>query len=166
MDGWLEVVAAVVLVAAILVVPLAVLAGRRRWLARQGGTFECSLRLHPTAPGSGWVLGVARYNAERLEWFRFFSYSYGPRMKFRRCEVQVVESRPPDLVEAVSLYAGQQVVRLQVRRSGRARPEGPEPERLEHWDLAMSGESFTGLLSWLEAAPPGVGSYGSSPTTR
>jgi Protein of unknown function (DUF2550) len=24
------------------------------------------------------------------------------------------------------------------------------------WELAMSEESLTGLLSWLEAAPPGV----------
>lgn len=171
MDGWIGVIVMALAVVAVLTIPLVVLAGRRRWLARQGGTFECSLRLHPTAPGSGWVLGVARYNAEILEWFRFFSYSYGPRMRFKRCEVQVVESRPPDAVEAVSLYAGQQVVRLQVSRpdprTGRTEPERPESERadserVEQWDLAMSGDSLTGLLSWLEAAPPGVGSYGVS----
>lgn len=166
MDGWLTVLVTVLAVVAVMLVPLAMLAGRRRWLARQGGTFECSLRLRPTvAPGAGWVLGVARYNGSLLEWFRFFSYSYGPRVRFVRSEVQVVNSRTPDPVEAVSLYAGQQVVRIQVRRPHRAvldrsAQERGQPERLEEWDLAMSGDSLTGLLSWLEAAPPGVGSYG------
>jgi hypothetical protein len=29
----------------------------------------------------------------------------------------------------------------------------------QFWELAMSAESLTGLLSWLEAAPPGVRRY-------
>lgn len=152
MEGWLTVFLALLALITLLLVPLAMLAGRRRWLARQGGTFECSLRLRPTvAPGAGWVLGVARYHGSLLEWFRFFSYSYGPRLRFVRSDLQVLHSRPPDPAEAVSLYAGQQVVRIQVRRP---------PERLEEWDLAMSSDSLTGLLSWLEAAPPGVGTRG------
>jgi hypothetical protein len=148
MHGWFlggEIALAVVL---LLVLPLVLLAVRRRWLARQGGTFECSLRLRDAAPGTGWALGVARYNEENLEWFRFFSYSLGPRKIFLRQEVNVLESREPDPVEAVSLYAGQRIVRIETR--------GP---RAETWELAMSGESLTGLLSWLEAAPPGIVGY-------
>ena len=148
MHGWFVGAEIVLLVALLLILPLVVLALRRRWLARQGGTFECSLRF--TRPrGSGWALGVARYNAENLEWFRFFSYSVRPRKTFVRNDVNVLESREPDPVEAVSLYAGQQIVRIETKTD----------ESAETWELAMSGESLTGLLSWLEAAPPGAVAY-------
>ena len=141
-----EVVAAVVLLLVLAVLGLAL---RRRWLSRQGGTFECSLRVSTTSPGMGWALGVARYNEENLEWFRFFSFSFAPRTIFLRSQVNVLESREPDPVEAVSLYAGQRIVRIDTANDS-------EPHS---WELAMSEESLTGLLSWLEAAPPGVVGY-------
>lgn len=149
MHDWYVGGEVVALVVVLLVLPLAVLALRRRWLARQGGTFECSLRLRTVVPGAGWALGVARYNEEDLEWFRFFSYSLAPRMRFVRSSVTVLESREPDAVEAVSLYVGQRIVRMETTGD-----RGTEP-----WDLAMSGESLTGMLSWLEAAPPGRVGY-------
>ena len=149
MQGWFVGAEIAVLVVLLLVLPVVLLALRRRWLARQGGTFECSLRLRSTPHGGGWALGVARYNEENLEWFRFFSYSLGPRMVFVRASVNVLESREPDAVEAVSLYAGQRVVRIETTTT-----DGPQG-----YELAMSGESLTGLLSWLEAAPPGVVGY-------
>ena len=149
MQGWYLGAELVLLVVLLLVLSLVVLALRRRWLARQGGTFECSLRLGSATPGSGWALGVARYNEERLEWFRFFSYSVRPRQTFVRNDVTVVNDREPDQVEAGSLYAGQRIVQL----------KSTSEEAQEIWELAMSGESLTGLLSWLEAAPPGVPGY-------
>ncbi|HEX8508086.1 MAG TPA: DUF2550 domain-containing protein [Propionibacteriaceae bacterium] len=149
MQGWFVGAEIAVLVVLLLVLPVVLLALRRRWLARQGGTFECSLRLRSTPNGGGWALGVARYNDENLEWFRFFSFSLSPRMTFVRASVNVLESREPDAVEAVSLYAGQRVVRI----------ESSTTERPQAYELAMSGESLTGLLSWLEAAPPGVVGY-------
>ena len=145
MDAWLFVVSAIVIAVALCAAMLGLLAGRRRWLAREGGTCECSLRLRTTTPSAGWVLGVARYSEDRLEWFRFFSYSARPRRRFRRGQVRVVETRDPDPVEAVALYSGQRVVTLEERRG----------DRVVSSDLAMGGESMTGLLSWLEAAPPG-----------
>jgi hypothetical protein len=145
MDGWLLAVFAIVLAVLVCIGMLALLAGRRRWLAREGGTFECSVRLRTTTPGAGWVLGVARYNAEQLEWFRFFSYSTRPRRRFRRGNVRVVNSREPDPVEAVALYAGQRIVTLEQPAQGQHR----------YSELAMDPESLTGLMSWLEAAPPG-----------
>ena len=141
-----EIVAAFVV---LLLLALVLLAVRRAWLSRQGGTFECGLRIGSSQPGIGWALGVARYNSESLEWFRYFSYSVRPRMTFHRSEVSVMDDREPDPVEAGSLYAGQRIVRVQ-----KATKNG-----LETWDLAMSGESLTGMLSWLEAAPPGVMGY-------
>ena len=145
MDGWLVGILAVAVVVLVCVALLAGLAGRRRLLARDGGTFECSVRLHTATPGAGWVLGLARYSEDRLEWFRFFSYSARPRRRFVRGSVRVIETRDPEPAEAVTLYDGQRVLVLEDRR-------GNEPDRAE---LAMSTDSLTGLLSWLEAAPPG-----------
>jgi hypothetical protein len=145
MDGWLLAVLAIVIAVALCAGMLVLLAGRRRWLARDGGTFECSARLRTTTPGAGWVLGMARYGGDQLEWFRFFSYSTRPRRRFRRGEVRVVDTRDPDPDEALSLYAGQRVVTLEERRG----------ERSVQSDLAMGSDSLTGLLSWLESAPPG-----------
>jgi hypothetical protein len=147
MEGWLGVAEVLLGVVVALVLPLALLAARRRWLARSGGTFECSMRLRTTTPGAGWVLGIGRYNEENLEWFRFFSFSLRPHHSFLRTEVTVLEVREPGEVEAVSLYAGQVVVRLQ------------DTVNVREFQLAMGPESLTGMLSWLEAAPPGARNY-------
>jgi Protein of unknown function (DUF2550) len=145
MPGWLNVVSILVACVLLIALSLVVLAIRQRLLNRLGGNFECSLRLRVTTPGAGWVLGVCRYSEGILEWFRFFSYSPRPRMKFSRSELRVLETRDPDPVEAVALSSDQTVVRVE--------SPGHPGEVIE---LAMSAESLTGLLSWLEAAPPGV----------
>ncbi len=146
MHGWLAVLVAVVVVAVLAAAALAALPLRRRVLARDGGLFECSVRLKTGTPGAGWVLGMARYNDEMLEWFRFFSYSTRPRVSFLRNEVRVQTSREPDPVEAVALYAGQRVVELVEQDGGAARSQT--------WEIAMASDSLTGFLSWLEASPP------------
>lgn len=158
MWGWLGAVEALGIVVVLAVALLALLAGRQRWLGRQGGTFECSLRLRTSTPGAGWALGVGRYNRGRLEWFRFFSLSVRPRQSFPRGGVRVLETRGPDLVEAVSLSADQRIVGLAVLdpepTRGGATPVVPPVETRR--ELAMSADSVTGLMAWLEAAPPGV----------
>lgn len=146
MHAWLGLFEIIVLLVALAALCLVLLAARQRWLARQGGTFACSLRLETATPGNGWALGVARYNQGLLEWFRFFSYSWRPRLTLPRGEVRVRETRDPDGVEAVTLGADQRVVKV----ASAAVMEACE------WELAMSSDSLTGLLSWLEAAPPGV----------
>lgn len=147
MQTWLVVVLVVALVALTASVALVSLPLRRRWLAREGGLFECSVRLRTATPGAGWVLGMARYGPEALQWFRFFSYSLRPRKSFLRGEVRVRGSREPDAIEAVALYSGQRVVELAER--GAAEPDG------RIWEIAMDADSLTGFLSWLEAGPPG-----------
>ncbi|QGN35392.1 DUF2550 family protein [Microlunatus sp. Gsoil 973] len=143
-----EVIGVVLVLLAAVLVGLAV---RRRWLARNGGTFECSMRHRPhddgtTTPSTGWVLGVARYGGDDLEWFRFFSLAWWPKYTFRRSEVSILEHRAPTAAEAVALYADQEVVSV-TTGSG---------DNFEYRDLAMSPDSLTGMLSWLEAAPPGI----------
>ena len=146
MHGWLGIVEIFGVLAVLFAGSLFTLAARRRWLDRLGGTFNCSLRLRMRTPGAGWVLGVGRYSEGILEWFRYFSYSLRPRMVFPRRNVRVLETRMPDPVEAVALNADEKVLRIEMH-DGRADSQ---------WELAMSQESLTGLLSWLEAAPPGV----------
>jgi hypothetical protein len=146
MHGWLGVVQILGVLLGLLAVCLLMLAVRRRWIDRLGGTFACSLRLRMSTPGAGWVLGVGRYSEGILEWFRFFSYSLRPRMVFPRRSVRVLETRIPDPVEAVALNTDEKVLRIEMHD---CRGEA-------EWELAMSEESLTGLLSWLEAAPPGV----------
>lgn len=138
--GVTEVVALVLVVG--LLVPLVSLYARRRWLARQGGLFDCSLRLSTKTPGTGWVLGVARYTGDNLEWFRSFSLSLRPRLVFPRSQTRTGAQREPDPIESVLLYDDQRIVRMELTDGS-------------SWELAMSVASLTGLLSWLESSPPG-----------
>jgi hypothetical protein len=159
MPAWLGVLEAVIAAVLLIAVAILLLALRRRWLARQGGTFECSARLRVTNPSGGWALGVARYNGEMLEWFRFFSYAFRPRLSLRRSEVRVVDSREPDPVEALALYEGQRVLTLAGREtapSAAAVTAIGSADAHGRWELAMDPDSMTGLLAWLESAPPGV----------
>ncbi|MBA3234016.1 MAG: DUF2550 domain-containing protein [Propionibacteriales bacterium] len=134
---------------------LAVLAGlglvalfvRRRWLSRLGGAFECSVRMRPPGRGGGptasrgWMLGLARYRGDDLEWFRTFSFSPRPKHTFDR-SMTVGARRTPNGAEAFSLYAGHLVVAIDL-------------DSRRHIELAMSERALTGFLAWGEAAPPG-----------
>jgi hypothetical protein len=136
----LDALAAVVVIA---LLGLVMLALRRRFITRRGGTFDCSLRDGAGQQhGKGWVLGVGRYAGDVLEWYRVFSYSTRPRRVFSRGQLQVVDRREPTGIEAFSLLAG--AVVLTCRDDS-----GPV-------ELGMSPEASTGFLSWVESAPPGM----------
>lgn len=137
---WWPVIDVLVLVI-ILLAPVAWLLGRRRWLMRQGGLFDCSMRHRRNSGTTAWVLGVARYTGEYLEWFAIFSMSLRPRVRVYRADARVVSNRVPGYDEAASLYEGSQVVTLRIGS--------------DTCELAMSPPSMTGLMSWLESAPPG-----------
>ena len=114
---------------------------RRRWLSRGMGTFDCSLRTVDGSLGKGWQLGVARYEADRIEWFRVFSVRVRPSRVLRRCDVVVQDRRYPHGPEAFSVMAGSVVLRCR--------------DRGRFVELAMSEQAGTGFASWLESAPPG-----------
>ena len=116
---------------------------RRRALQRGGGTFDCSLRNRPGPHGKGWTLGLARYATDTVEWYRVFSWSPRPRLVLSRPGLAVRSRRGPAGPEAFALLAGAVVVECSV--DGRV------------VELAMTEGALTGLLSWLEAAPPGQG---------
>lgn len=114
---------------------------RRRWISRDGGTFEFSVRVRSSRPGRGWVLGVGRYSGDLLEWFRIFSLGFGPKRRFSRGDLEYVGRRDPEGAESYSLYSGHIIVSCQTDK-------GP-------LEVAMSPDALTGFLAWLEAAPPG-----------
>ncbi|MFF4949195.1 DUF2550 domain-containing protein [Streptomyces chattanoogensis] len=122
---------------------------RRRLIQRSGGTFDCSLRWNvPDSPdkgtdpsGKGWIYGVARYNGDRIEWFRVFSYAPRPRRILERASIEVLQRRTPQGEEELALLSDSIVLACSHRGT-----------RLE---LAMSEDALTGFLAWLEAAPPG-----------
>jgi hypothetical protein len=133
----LDLVAGVVL---LVLVGLIVLALRRRFLTRQGGTFDCSLRLRPGAHGKGWALGIGRYAGDSLEWYRVFSFAARPRRTLARHDLEILDRRPPVGPEVFSLLAGAVIVRCR-HASG-------------HVEFAMSPDALTGFLAWVESAPP------------
>jgi hypothetical protein len=118
------------------------LVARRRGLARNGGTFELAYRARSTQVGRGWVLGVGRYDGEKLEWFKIFSLSPVPHQVWHRSNVQYTGRRAPESGEQVALYADHLIVTCRTFDGGGL-------------ELAMSEPSLTGFQAWLEAMPPG-----------
>ena len=55
----------------------------RRNLRLQPALGRCP-RTEADPSGKGWVYGVARYNGDRIEWFRVFSYAPRPRRVLER----------------------------------------------------------------------------------
>ncbi|MET8691270.1 DUF2550 domain-containing protein [Streptomyces bauhiniae] len=133
------------IVVALVVVGLFLFGLRRRLIQRSGGTFDCSLRWDVAEQsemnGKGWSYGVARYNGDRIEWFRVFSYALRPRRVLERSRIEVAGRRLPEGEEELALLSD--AVILACVHQG---------TRLE---LAMSEDALTGFLAWLEAAPPG-----------
>jgi hypothetical protein len=136
--GALDVIAALVV---LILVGLVLLALRRRFLTRSGGTFDCSLRLRTGAHGTGWALGIGRYAGDSLEWYRVFSYAARPREVLARRDLEILDRRAPVGPEVFSLLAGAVIVMC--RHNERS------------VEFAMSPEALTGFLAWLESAPPG-----------
>jgi hypothetical protein len=130
----------------ILVLVAACIATRRFLLERGGGTVECGLR----KAGGSWRLGVASYQSEELFWFRVFGISMRPREVFPRRDLSVVSRRLPTQAEAANLDPGMIVIEC---RLGEAM--APDAQATATVELALTEAALTGLLAWLEAAPPG-----------
>jgi Protein of unknown function (DUF2550) len=122
----------------LLVLAASGIAARRFLLERSGATVECGLR----RPGRPWRLGVASYQLDEFRWYRIFGVSMRPGQAFARRDLAVVARRPPTEDEASILGPGRIVAECQVAGDGTA-------------DLALAESALTGLLAWLESAPPG-----------
>jgi Protein of unknown function (DUF2550) len=125
----------------VIVLTAVTLAARRFWLERGGGTVECGLR-RPAGSGS-WRLGVASYEPDDLLWYGALGFLLRPEEVFPRRTLSVVSRRPPGPAEAATLGPDRIVVEARAGLAG---------ERVE---LALTDQALTGLLAWLESAPPG-----------
>ena len=141
----------------LLILAAAGIAARRFLLERGGGTVECGLR-----KGHGaWRLGVASYQREELYWYGVFRLSMRPEETFSRRDLTVVSRRLPSDAEAASLGPGMIVVECQLGDgSGGGGPGGSGGSGSgggagNSVELALGESALTGLLSWLEASPPG-----------
>ncbi|MDQ1701925.1 MAG: hypothetical protein QOF57_1177 [Frankiaceae bacterium] len=112
----------------------------RRLLLRRGGAV-LDLCVRPRGADSHWVLGLARYSGDTLQWFRILGLSACPSRSFRRDQITVVDKRIPSRREAANFVHG--AVVLQCVSDG---------HRL---DLALPETAINGFQAWLEALPPG-----------
>jgi hypothetical protein len=130
------------LVLSLLIVGLFIL--RRFVLTRTVGTFDCSLRQDSDSGDAepSWILGVARYEVDRLDWFRVFSMAPRPGRVLNRSQLTVIERRAPTDDEKYSVMPGSLIVRCSYGS--------------RELELAMSQEAFNGFATWLESAPPGT----------
>lgn len=114
---------------------------RRRILARGGSVFDLSVNHREGSSMRGWTLGVGRYTDTHLEWFRVFSLAWRPRHRFQRGHVLVLKRRDPVGNEAFSLHADHVIVECDTE-------DGP-------MQFGLDCDALTGMLAWLESAPPG-----------
>lgn len=138
----LDVVGVCLLAAVLLLVAFAC---RRRWLSRDGGTFDCSLQLAEKDHGRGWALGLARYVGDDLQWFRVFSLAWWPKLTVNRRQLDGVTTRRPIGNEPLVTYAGHVIVDAKLK------------DKTVHF--AMTEEALTGVLAWMESAPPGTPTF-------
>ncbi|WP_052460163.1 DUF2550 domain-containing protein [Tessaracoccus massiliensis] len=148
-----EIIVTALIVIAFVLLPFILLYLRRRWLTGQGGLFDCAYRISEVTPGSGWVLGMARFRGENLEWFRSFSLSLRPKKVFPRVGTTYVHQRQPAGLEAIALFEDSMIVTLRDRASGATS------------SLSMDRDQVLALMSWLESAPPGSHYFPSSADT-
>lgn len=130
-------------VATLLVLVVGVFVLRRYVLTRGLGTFDCSMRRDVRHAAGRWMAGVARYESDRLDWFRIFTMSPRPGRSLARARLIILDKRSPEGSEAYSLMPGAVVVRCAYGAST--------------LEFAMTEMAYNGFATWLESAPPGQG---------
>ena len=129
----------ILVVVALLALALAlVFLWRLRSIAARVGSFQCSLH-----SGVHWVPGIAMYTHEALVWYDVVSLSRSPRHRWDRSELVILERT-----------LRQDPVHDRVLVEARCL------DRTEALQIAAAPAAFEGLVSWLEAAPPGARSSG------
>jgi hypothetical protein len=128
--------ALVVALIALLVVVGVAFQLRRRFLLFGLGAVTMWVR----RPGvQRWSLGVAWYGSDVLLWYRGLSFAVRPHERFSRAVMQITGQRS---ARRDDLALPGDLIVVQCTTS-----DGPR-------ELAMDRSTVTGLLSWLESAPP------------
>lgn len=132
-----EVVLLVLLTLAVLVL---LQVWRRVRLVRSGG-IDVALRTRTGDGGRGWHGGVARYRGDELVWYRVSSLRSGADRVLDRDSLEIADRREPTAPESYVVPVGAVVLRCVVADG--------------ELEMAMTPDTLTGFLSWLESAPPG-----------
>lgn len=143
MPWWLWLVDFLAIMAVLGIVAIAVVIARRRWIARDGGAFDLSVNIHAGGQAHGWLLGVGVYRETTVDWYRTFSLSWRPKYRLPRGELVVEGRREPSVAESYALHHGHVISTC----------TGPVPVV----QIAMTPQSLTAFLAWLESSPPGRG---------
>ena len=107
---------------------------RQRFMLRADGALPAAIRA-----GSRWRYGIARFVDAELRWYRTFGIGTRPSQVLSRQDLVIVGSRAPGQAELSALPP--HAVIVECRAGDRTTV------------LALSEDAFTGLVSWLEAAP-------------
>jgi hypothetical protein len=122
--------------AAVILVFLAAVLARQRYMLRVSGAIPVAIQVH----GARWTYGVARFVGDELRWYRAIGFGTRPTKVMSRADLRILTRRAPGPAELSSLPGTAVVV-----------------ECLDHertWVLAFSESAFTGFVSWLEATAP------------
>jgi len=100
-------------------------------------------------PG-GWMIGSARYADGAFEWYRAIDPRHVPTIVLRRGGLVMREHHPPVVEDALALASNAyEIVTLETGHRGRS----------SVCQIVVDPRVVTGLMSWLEAAPPGGVEY-------
>ena len=120
---------------AIVVVALALVVARQRYMLKSQGGIPVAARR-----GNRWLYGVARYEGDELRWYRAFGIGTRPTRVLRRDDLQVLGRREPTRIEMSWLPASAVIVEC---RDGTG-----------DIVIALADGAFEGFISWLEASSP------------
>jgi hypothetical protein len=85
---------------------------------------------------------MARYEADRLDWFRVFTLTWRPDRSWSRNDLTILDCRDLVGTEVHAVLPGWIVARCEYQGV--------------IMDLAMSEAAYNGLATWLESGPPGL----------
>lgn len=139
-----------VVLAACIIVGLLVVIIRRQWLLSRDSIFSCEICRRLPGNGSRWALGVARYCGDNLLWYKLISLSFRPTVTIRRSMTRLVDHRQPSPQDRLLAINSHLIARLEVQEAGKS---------TRIMELGLANDSLMGLMSWLEASPPGGASY-------
>ncbi len=141
--GSVQTSALAVLILAVLVI---VFVAARRYLLARSGAIDMCWRDHLQSDGSGWYLGLGKFDGGDLYLYRSFSVFPVPNRTLHRTELSLGARRSAIGAELELLPASAVISRCRVGA--------------KQFELAMSADAATGLLAWLESVPPSNHSTG------
>lgn len=105
------------------------------------GSFNVAYRLNSS---DTWTAGVCHYAEDLLKWYRVMSLKWGSSVRWTRQDFDILQSevREADGVSLAILHC----------RAGQAKHGQIEPPA--DFYLAMGVHDYSGLVSWMESAPP------------